>query len=299
LAPAFKAVREALDRRGISLPLSGPDWTDLPNWEPAKLDFAPYLGAFDIHSYGAPNADTSRILGDWARWAHQQSKPFFLTELGDMSLGWGTNNPGPRSFEAVLSNAEKILRGLNVGVDGFNRWSFLNRGDRDGQWQLVRTWDRENGRFLTRAEPEPVPFYGYAMLTRFTAKHSYVLPCEWQFASKDAKPPRVFAAALRSPQARMTLILANRETTAIETHFRWQGLDRETVFHRYELTEDKIKEPGFKLGSEGQLAISPSQPEFDYALPPRSLVVFSFYDLKPDAPGVIAEEPGDGLGAKR
>jgi hypothetical protein len=289
LAPAFKAVRQALDRRGLALPLSGPDWTDMPKLEPAKLDFAPYLGAFDIHSYGAPNPDTSRILQDWARWAQQQGKPFFLTELGDMSLGWGTNNPGPSSFEAVLSNAEKILRGLNVGVDGFNRWSFVNRGDLDGQWQLVRTWDREAGRFLARVEPEPVPFYGYAMLTRFTAKHSRVLPCQWQFKTKDADPPRVFAAVLRSPRAQLTLILANREAAALETHFRWQGLDGKTVFRRYEVTEDKVKQPGFKLASEGQLTLWPRQPEFNHTLPPRSLVVISTYDLRPDAPGIIAE----------
>jgi hypothetical protein len=289
LAPAFEVVRETLNRRGIALPLSGPDWTDMPKLEPVRLDFAPYLGAFDIHSYGAPNADTSRILGDWTRWAHQQGRPFFLTELGDMSLGWGTDNPGPSSFEAVLSNAEKILRGLNVGVDGFNRWSFLNRGDLDGQWQLVRTWDREAGRFLARAEPEPVPFYGYAMLTRFTAKHSCLLPCEWQFKTNNTDPPRVFAAALRSPRGRLTLILANRETAALETHFRWQGLDGETMFHRYEVTEDKVKDPAFKLASEGQFTLSPRQSDFNYTLPPRSLVVFSAYDLTPDAPGVTAD----------
>jgi len=147
-SPTFKAVRQALDRRGIALPLSGPDWTDLPKLDPAKLEFAPYLGAYDIHSYGAPSDRVSHILGDWAQWAHQQDKPFFLTELGDMSLGWGNTNPGPRSFEAVLSVAEKVLRGLNAGVDGFNRWSFLNRGDQDGQWQLVRTWDLEHKRYL-------------------------------------------------------------------------------------------------------------------------------------------------------
>ena len=289
LTPAFKAVREALNRRGIDLPLSGPDWTDLPKLEPARLDFTPYLGALDIHSYRAPNDETSRTIEEWARWAHQQRKPFFLSELGDMSLGWGTNNPGPRSFEAVLSNAEKILRGLNAGVDGFNRWSFLNRGDLDGQWQLVRTWDAEAGRFRAHAEPEPVPFYGYAMLTRFTAKHSRVLPCEWQLSSKDAAPPRVFAAALRSPQSRLTLLLANRESAALAIHCCWQGLDRKAVLHRYELTEEKAKKPGFRLASAGRLTLSPSQSDFNYTLPPRSLVVFSSYDRKPEAPGVIAE----------
>ena len=53
-------------------------------------------------------------------------------------------------------------------------------------------------------------------------------------------------AALRSPQGRLTLFLVNREAAARETRFRWEGLDRETVFYRYTLTEDKLKEPDFK-----------------------------------------------------
>jgi hypothetical protein len=289
LSPAFKAVREALDRRGIALPLSGPDWTDQPTLDPTKIDFAPYVGAIDIHTYRAPNASLSRILGDWARWAHGQGKPFFVSELGDMSLGWRADNPGPRSYEAVLSNAEKILRGLNAGVDGFNRWSFLNRGDLDGQWQLVRTWDTEAKRYLQHAEPETVPFYGYAMLTRFSAKHSHVLPCEWKFQTTSSDSPRVFAAALRSPKCQLTLIVANREGTAAETRFRWDGLNRKTELHRYELTEEKVKQPGFKLATEARFRVSTSAPEFTYAVPPRSLVVFSTYNLAPEAPGVIAE----------
>jgi hypothetical protein len=288
-SPAFKAVREALDRRGMALPLCGPDWTDSPGLDPAKIDFAPYVGAFDIHSYTPPNANLSRILGDWAQWAHRQGKPFFVTELGDMSQGWGANNPGPSSYEAVLSNAEKILRGLNAGVDGFNRWSFLNRGDLDGQWQLLRTWDAEAKRYLQHAQPEPTPFYGYAMLTRFSAKHSDVLPCEWQFQTTSSDSPRVFAAALRSPKGHLTLIVANREDTASETRFRWDGLNRKMALHRYELTEDKVKRPGFRLAPEDRLTVSSNQPAFNHTVPPRSLVVFSTYNLAPEAPGVMAE----------
>ena len=287
--PAYKVVREALDRHGIALPLSGPDWTDSPKLDPAKMGFAQYLGAFDIHSYIAPTANFSRTLDEWAQWAHRQGKPFFLSEMGDMSLGWKTDNPGPKSYEAVLSIAEKVLRGLSAGVDGFNRWSFLNRGDQDGQWQLLRTWDRDAKRYLEHAEPEPVPYYGYAMLTRFSAKHSQVLPCEWQFQTKNSNPPRAFAAALLSPKGQLTLIVANREAAAFETHFRWDGLSRKTVLHRYELTEDKLKEPGYKLAPEDRLTVTASQPGFNYTVPPRSLVVFTAHDLAPEAPGVIAE----------
>lgn len=289
-SPAFKAVRQALDGRGITLPLSGPDWTDLPKLDPAKVDFASYVGAFDIHSYGAPNAEVSRILADWAVWAHGQGKPFFLTELGDMSLGWGNTNPGPRSFEAVLSVAEKVLRGINAGVDGFNRWSFLNRGDLDGQWQLVRTWDREGMRYLERAEPEPVPFYGYAMLTRFTAKHSQVLPCALRFEDSRSNSPRVFAAALRSPKGHLTLILANREDAAVEARVRWEGLARKTTFYRYEATEEKLNRPGFRLAAEGRQTASAQRPESAQVFPARSVTVLTTYKLAPDAPGIRAEK---------
>jgi hypothetical protein len=54
VSPAFQAVREALDRRRIALPLSGPDWTDMPRLDPAKMDLAAYLGASDIHSLKQP-----------------------------------------------------------------------------------------------------------------------------------------------------------------------------------------------------------------------------------------------------
>jgi hypothetical protein len=145
-------------------------------------------------------------------------------------------------------------------------------------------------RYLEHAEPEPVPFYGYAMLTRFTAKHSQVLPCEFQFQSKETNTPRVFAAALRSPQGHLTLILDNRESAALETRIRWEGLARKTTFHRYEVTEDKLKQPGFKLATQARQIVSARQPEFTHALPGRSLTVFTTYDLAPDAPGVIAEK---------
>jgi len=290
LSPAFKSARQALDHRGIHLPLSGPDWTDLSTLDVLKLDFAPYVGAFDLHSYAAPNADFSRIVRDSAESAHEQGKPFLLTEMGDMSLGWGNTNAGPRSFEAILSVAEKVLRGLNVGVDGFNRWSFLNRGDQDGQWQLVRTWNMETKAYLEHAEPEPVPFFGYAMLTRFTAKHSQVLACSLQFQDQQSPLPRVFAATLRSPKSHLTLILANREQASVETHFRLKGLSGKTAFYRYEVTEKKLTRPGFRLASEARHTISPHQAEFVHTVPARSVTVFTTYHLTPDAPGITAED---------
>jgi hypothetical protein len=61
------------------------------------------------------------------------------------------------------------------------------------------------------------------------------------------------------------------------------------VLHRYELTEERLQKPGFKLASDGRLTVPARQPDFSHTLPPRSLVVFADYDLGPDAPGVIDE----------
>jgi len=44
IGPGLEAVRKALDARGLGLPLSGPDWTDLPVLDAANTDFDTYSG---------------------------------------------------------------------------------------------------------------------------------------------------------------------------------------------------------------------------------------------------------------
>ena len=53
LREGLAAVRQALDRKGISVPLSGPDKTDLPDLKPGEIDFDSFIGAYDLHSYYA------------------------------------------------------------------------------------------------------------------------------------------------------------------------------------------------------------------------------------------------------
>ena len=79
----------------------------------------------------------------WTRQAHAEGKPLFLSEFGTMAYGWVPDMPGPSCPQAALAGAEFVVRMLECGVDGMNRWSFLNRGDLDGQWQFVDTWDRK------------------------------------------------------------------------------------------------------------------------------------------------------------
>ena len=98
LRDGLAAVRHALDLAGISVPLSGPDWTDLPELKPENVDFDEFIGAYDLHPFfagfdwhpdgGYPLAIAEKRLADWCKWSAERGKPLFLSELGTMIYGW-------------------------------------------------------------------------------------------------------------------------------------------------------------------------------------------------------------------
>jgi hypothetical protein len=285
ITPALAAVRTALDARGLRLPLSAPD-SGVPPFDATLFDFDANVGAYDFHSYSRLTPTRQQILGQWAGWAHAQGKPIFLTEMGDMDLGSGGQNAGPTGFDAALSIAEKVLRGLAVGVDGFNRWSFTNRGDLDGQWQLVRTWDRSAQRHLAEVVPEPAAYAGFALLTRFTAKHSQVLDdiLEQPTGSDGGE---LVASALRSPRGHLTVIAANLGQAELTLTLAVKRLPRELTLQRYQLRANTPYGPNLGLTSTGPLWAGGAG--LSQVLPSRSLTVWTTYDLAPSDPGVIAE----------
>jgi len=80
------------------------------------------------------------------------------------------------TYDAMLKDVTSVINS-NIGLDGFMRWSFLNRGNLDGKWQFVNTWNIEANKFLTpdQITPQTVPFYMWGILTRFTPKHAEVM----------------------------------------------------------------------------------------------------------------------------
>ena len=108
-----------------------------------------------------------------------------------------------------------VVRDLSAGVDGFNRWSFLNVGYLDGQWQLLQTWDVKNHKLLDNYTPYPNAYYFVGLLSRYTAKHSSVLASRVQGGTHRAASTR-FAAALRSPKGNFTLAVVNDAPQAWE-----------------------------------------------------------------------------------
>jgi hypothetical protein len=269
VTPAWKAVRKALDKRNITIPISGPDWTDLPVFDASKIDFDEYIGAYDIHSYQGIDAEKQKIVADWARWAKERNKPMFLSEIGDMRIGWKDSNPGPKSFAAALSNAESVLRGLSVGVSGFNRWSFTNRGDLDGQWQLIRTWDIENQKYFDKIEPEPVAFYGYGIITRFMAKHSSVV-----FTDTIANSS-LLSHTLKSDDGKLTTYILNKSDSSQSVTLKMTGSDN-NKFYLYRVTEEELTRPEYKMDPLKEIEIRNGK-IITIDLPARSINTLSTY----------------------
>jgi hypothetical protein len=203
-----------------------------------------------------------------------------------MAYGWVPDKPGPSCPESALAASELVLRLANAGVDGFNRWSFLNRGDLDGQWQLVDTWDREHKKLLSEFTPHPNSYFCLGLLSRFTAKHTAVLDSRVE-GGKLAGWQRVFCAAFRSPSGNLTLALVNDSPAEFQLKLGIHAMPKATAFCRYRYGEAEREQSGLRI--EPQAGPSPiAEPgQWQDALPPNSLTIYSTYKLTHDAPGVI------------
>jgi len=298
--PDFKKMRAALDRRGINLPISGPDWADMPSLEPAKIDFDASIGAYDIHSYnadldqpGKANAEfslstTQARIKDWAEWAHKRDKPFFISEIGSMAYGWGDTNPAPGGYEAGIKNASLVIRAINAGTDGFNRWSFLNRGDLDGQWQLLDTWDLKANRMMKTFTPHPNAYYMWGILTRYTALNSQVLHLQTEGGSVDGVQ-RLVATALRSPKGETTVLVVNESAEDMNGKIEFDNLPKAIRLYRYRITPAMRNRTDLQLKPEAEFKPSRGHGSFSDSLPARSITVYSTYRLSPAENGIQAE----------
>lgn len=283
IIPALHAVRSELDRRGLSgVALSGPDWSLYDQHPEFNFDDKS-LGAHDAHDYSfTADAGMERL---WADRAHARRIPFFLSEFGSSAGGEPSNDPttrSPASYANQLVNAEKVIDGLNAGVDGFNRWSFTNRGDLDGAWQLVRTFDSQKWDYFKRVTPEPVPYYSYGILTRFMASHSAVLETRGQEAG-------ITAAALRSPKGNLTIYVLNHSGATRQLNIAVSGLQGTRTLHKYQVEAGPVGKPGYRMNPLRLFRISPESGQVSDELPGQSITVYSTYKLMEDDPGITVE----------
>lgn len=275
---AWARLKQEFDKRKIEVPISGPDWTGKPTFLEEKMPFAKYLGAIDIHSYGGIDNDVEENLKQYANWAHSQGKPFFLSEFGNMGLGWGGDNPSQKSFEAALSNANDIMRGMRAEVDGFNRWSYTNRGDLDGQWQLVQTFDREKKEYLSEVVPEQEAYFGFAIISRFLSKYSSVVKTEFQ-----APDSVLMCNAVLSPGGVLSIFMINNsyEPLIVDLNIEHKKVKD---LQLYQITKELLKNTGFEF--EPQHSYS-AQQNLKISLPPKSISTLTENLLNKTDMGII------------
>ncbi|HWF67288.1 MAG TPA: cellulase family glycosylhydrolase [Acidobacteriaceae bacterium] len=287
LMPAIRAVRAELDRRKIPVAISGPDFIYEDNLKSPIFDWDdPAVGAFDLHYY----SENDRISMDWIKPSLKKARarriPIFLSEFGSF-VGSNLDGSDPTmtvcaDYPNQLFNAEKVLLGLNLGLDGFNRWSLTNRGDLDGNWQLVRTWDPIRWNYLPRVTPEPVPYYTYGILTRFIAKHSDILAI-------DLGSPQILASALLSPAGHLTVIVLNKSAQQEEITLGIPEGRGKSDFYKYQVTEAAVKDSKYQMSPLASFQIHSTQMAISDKLPPKSITVYSNYHLSNDDPGIMTE----------
>jgi hypothetical protein len=297
IAAGLAAVRKALDKRGLKLPLSGPDMTtSFPAKAAGSYNYLGLLGAYDFHDYGADFdfRTQGHIAGQvhnaaaWTELGHREGKPVFLSEFGTMAYGWFPDKPGPSCPQSVLAGTELVIRLANAGVDGFNRWSFLNRGDLDGQWQLLDTWDRQQKKLLSHYSPHPNSYFCLGLLTRFTAKNSTVLGSDVA-GGRVADWQRVFCAALRSPQGELTLAVVNDAPIEFKLELAVKGLTKPSRLYSYRYGEAEQNRADVKINPRSEFSLNAAANELPDTLPPNSLTIYTTYKLGHEDPGVIKE----------
>lgn len=302
IGPGLAAVRKALTQHGLDLPLSGPDVSQggFPATVPGGFDDLPLLGAYDFHDYDAAFdfSGTRHIAAQehnaavWAKFAHDQGKPLFLSEFGSSTFGQSPDTDSPASLESVLVSSELIIREANAGIDGFNRWSFLNRGDLDGQWQYVDTWDRKYQKLLTEFTPHPNSYFSLGLLSRFTAKHSDVLASLVNDAQVKHKH-RVFCAAFRSPNGNLTLAIVNDTKAEFPLKLTWAGTPPTQTFYLYRFTEAERNRTDVKVTPQPDFSPAADSASWHDTLPPESLTIYSTYKLNQNDPGIIVDNDRD------
>ena len=125
---------------------------------------------------------------------------------------------------------------MAAGVGAFNRWSFTNRGDLDGQWQLIRTWDIENQKYYDKIDVEPAAFYGYGIITRFCTKYSSVVHTE------PVANPEILSQTLKNQKGEITTYILNKSDKEQTIRMTISGTVNKSFF-LYTVTEEEVVKP--------------------------------------------------------
>jgi hypothetical protein len=305
ITPGLVAIRKRLKAKGLKVGIAGPDgsYSQLIR-PPEQAEYCRFSDAISFHDYVSTFdwwdkpfkykllklSETAALFSKWKSYAKaENNKPLFLSEFGTFMLGFDKDATGPAEYTACLRDVQQVIRLSNVGVDALCRWSLLNRGDLDGQWQLINTWDRENKKLLTDFYPQPNSYYILGLMTRFTAKYSDVLKTQIT-GSEINGLQRVFAVTYRSPTNKhYCLFVTNDSEQPFSLEVVVKGLSSGMLeLYKYQITEEYKDKKEVIIEPLSKVQVSESQPLTD-TLPPKSVVVYTSYNLKNDENGKIID----------
>jgi hypothetical protein len=225
----YREIRAALDDANIPrerLGLAGADSVEAENFPALEMlargvDLDPYVDIYTLHFYllrfdylpQRPGICTTIPMQEGldkhtakvARYCHRRGKPLWATEFGSFYYGWRLGDPaGPATFDATLTVAEGVVRGLNIGLDAFAFWSLLNPNGIDGHWALLKI---EGGQMI----PTPHPYNVYGTLAHYCRPHSRIFPLRTTKSAADLA--HLHGTALVAPDGAKTLLVVNDHPT--------------------------------------------------------------------------------------
>ncbi len=216
------AIRQGMDEAGLScIGNMGPDSYSHQYWPIEHMlekgaDPDPYIQAYCMHQYQSrfdwtphncnltsdPMTETiENQLRKYCRHAHENNKPYLVTEIGMFYYGWSNGDPtGIARHDNMLLETEFIVRAMRESVDGMLRWSPINPGDFDGAWQLIETVNGSD-------EPVINPYYGYGTLMRFVNRNASIL--ETNVVCPEELNNTVYAVSVINTDGTRTLLVVN------------------------------------------------------------------------------------------
>lgn len=221
----YRELRLALDEAGVSrqrIGLVGIDRTsaapmDMLEWLDRTPAIDPFVDAYTIHYYYlrfdhypprpeiAPSATIAEALdrqtAELVRACQRRGKPLWAVELGTFYNGWRVGDPaGVASLDSALIVAEAVIRGLNVGLDGFAFWSLFNPNTIDGHFAIIGV---EHGGITRFGWPWKV----YSTLTRLVRPGTEVFPLHAE--KRETALVYLHAVALRYADGTRALLVIN------------------------------------------------------------------------------------------
>lgn len=261
----YKELREALDEAGLAessvgllgVDCVGPGTFPLAEMVARGVDINPYVAAYSIHFYHLrfdylpqfPSAARTQTIQEaiddqvarLVRYCRARGRKMFATEIGSFYYGWRDGDPsGPTRLEAVLTVAESVIRGLNVGLDGFAFWTLMNPNTIDGHWAIIHA----TGGRVTRVGYRHAVF---GALSRLVRPGSTVSPLVAPRDDDGRAPIHVHGTTLMHPVEGRTALFVNDDpfqTWTVRLHLpsEWAGLPRRrvTTDHARLAIEDRL-----------------------------------------------------------